>query len=655
MAFIDVLNQLDDETVLNIIRKGIVYRPQMPTDNDVNKAIQITPAQLASISDSLTDLQNSFNAILTYTTNVGKLQQVQNKRIQSVNRENTIEATNVIDNSIPDEDGFDTSDLQNSLESLSNTIEKLSRKMKKLNLQGGGIMSTVADVAEDVIQAGLMARGLGAVGSGIGAGLGMLGKLPLRKIGIGAAALGAGALAIGGFSSTAEARPVSKPSPQGMDSVEQSMARAREKSERAARALEESKPAPTSYSARFAEFLDQTIDNMSSWASRATDYIKGAFTGGGMFDSGYYPPAGSTENAKKAFEYFKSQGWSPEQAAGIVGTMQMESGANLDPNAYNEAGGGNGAWGIAQWRADRQVGEKPMKALGVRTLRGTSFEQQLQYVQWELNNSEKGAGDALKKASTVDEAVRIFLERYERAAGHEAKYGQRLSNAYAVYNNVSSQAASGKQGRVTSSFGMRTLNGVTRMHEGIDIGAEHGSSVHAYGNGRVVRAGTMSGYGNVVDIDHQNGYVTRYAHLSSINVSVGSSVSENDVIGRVGSTGRSTGPHLHFEVIQGGEQINPANFYRGKEWIVGGKQAQQVVSQRANTGTTVSTKTKQIKNLNIAVPFKRGKVTDFIRQRSANQFEIKNSAGLDWTPITPQDVKNYGAQNNIDMVKYFDL
>lgn len=111
-------------------------------------------------------------------------------------------------------------------------------------------------------------------------------------------------------------------------------------------------------------------------------------------------------------------------------------------------------------------------------------------------------------------------------------------------------------GPVVSPYGARGGG----MHTGIDIGAGHGSPVVAAESGTVVRAGWYSGYGNCVDISHGEGVVTRYGHMSAINVSYGQKVARGELIGRVGSTGYATGPHLHFEVIVNGQRVNPMNF-----------------------------------------------------------------------------------------------
>ena len=118
---------------------------------------------------------------------------------------------------------------------------------------------------------------------------------------------------------------------------------------------------------------------------------------------------------------------------------------------------------------------------------------------------------------------------------------------------------------VSSRFGLRVhpITGETKSHTGIDIASNQGTAVYASDGGSVTLAGWNGGYGNCIMIDHGNGYVTLYGHLSSISVSVGQTVSQGATIGAVGSTGNSTGPHLHFEVLKNGTRIDPEQFFSG--------------------------------------------------------------------------------------------
>jgi murein DD-endopeptidase MepM/ murein hydrolase activator NlpD len=115
------------------------------------------------------------------------------------------------------------------------------------------------------------------------------------------------------------------------------------------------------------------------------------------------------------------------------------------------------------------------------------------------------------------------------------------------------------QARISSAFGKRKdpLTHTMALHRGVDLAAPEGMEVHAACAGHVVFSGYEKGYGNTVVVRHPGGFETRYAHLHDLSVSVGDQIPSGGVLGTVGSTGRSTGPHLHFEVSRHGDQIDP--------------------------------------------------------------------------------------------------
>ena len=114
-------------------------------------------------------------------------------------------------------------------------------------------------------------------------------------------------------------------------------------------------------------------------------------------------------------------------------------------------------------------------------------------------------------------------------------------------------------GRLSSNFGNRfhPIDKVVKFHTGVDIAVPKGTRVNAAAEGTVVFAGKKGGYGNVVIIQHPDGKESRYGHLEKILVSVGEQVSAGQEVAKSGSTGKSTGPHLHFEIRENGEVVNP--------------------------------------------------------------------------------------------------
>jgi murein DD-endopeptidase MepM/ murein hydrolase activator NlpD len=181
------------------------------------------------------------------------------------------------------------------------------------------------------------------------------------------------------------------------------------------------------------------------------------------------------------------------------------------------------------------------------------------------SKNQLAAARAAKRESlrNVAESKKEFLHEVAGLAQASASLAAQIqsaqsSNSYSPGDT--SPSAAGfiwpVNGPVTSGFGMRW----GRMHEGIDIGVASGTPIHAAASGRVVYSGWMSGYGNLVAIDHGRGISTAYAHQSSIAVGNGQTVSQGQVIGYVGCTGHCFGPHLHFEVRINGSAVDPLGY-----------------------------------------------------------------------------------------------
>lgn len=149
------------------------------------------------------------------------------------------------------------------------------------------------------------------------------------------------------------------------------------------------------------------------------------------------------------------------------------------------------------------------------------------------------------------------LEQQSAALAERIREAQQRSSAPAVVVSSGSGVLGWPvSGPVTSGFGSRW----GRMHEGIDIAVAEGTPVRAAAAGSVIYAGWMSGYGNLVVVDHANGLSTAYAHNSSVAVAVGQSVAAGEIVSYSGNTGNSTGPHVHFEVRVNGSAVDPLGY-----------------------------------------------------------------------------------------------
>ncbi len=163
-----------------------------------------------------------------------------------------------------------------------------------------------------------------------------------------------------------------------------------------------------------------------------------------------------------------------------------------------------------------------------------------------------------QKLDLLTKQVYIQSRSFDDVVEMCKQYDERLKCIPAI------QPISNKDLRKTASgYGTRIdpIYGTSKFHSGMDFSAPMGTDVYATGNGTVIKVGWETGYGNTIIIDHGFGYQTWYAHLQSFHTSVGKKVVRGEVIGGVGSTGKSTGPHLHYEVHVRGQVVNPVNYY----------------------------------------------------------------------------------------------
>ncbi|MBT9136118.1 MAG: Murein DD-endopeptidase MepM [Firmicutes bacterium] len=176
------------------------------------------------------------------------------------------------------------------------------------------------------------------------------------------------------------------------------------------------------------------------------------------------------------------------------------------------------------------------------------------------NRSLSLAATLLRTEQSIESIKEALPETEDSLKGLEQQVGERRAKEEAT------PSLWPVEGDITSGFGLRRspFGAGREFHAGIDIAAPRGTPVHATAAGTVRMASFNGGYGNVVFVDHGFGFSTVYAHLSRISVRVGQEVAKGQLVGLVGSTGRSTAPHLHYEVRVGGTTVNPMRFLEAR-------------------------------------------------------------------------------------------
>lgn len=180
-----------------------------------------------------------------------------------------------------------------------------------------------------------------------------------------------------------------------------------------------------------------------------------------------------------------------------------------------------------------------------------SVQQQIESISKQAQ-ARQDSLDRLSESLTITRTYRE-LGRGSSIAGDDEDSSVNIGSGVLAVEPIAN-------GRISSTYGYRTMGGRGEFHSGIDLAAPTGTPIYATGAGVVTKSGWGRGYGNYIEIDHGNGYVTRYGHASRLLVSVGETVKVNQHIAAVGCTGRCTGPHVHYEVVKNGQRQNPATY-----------------------------------------------------------------------------------------------
>jgi murein DD-endopeptidase MepM/ murein hydrolase activator NlpD len=205
-----------------------------------------------------------------------------------------------------------------------------------------------------------------------------------------------------------------------------------------------------------------------------------------------------------------------------------------------------------------------LNALGER-LAGDANIPEKEFNFQQLPASGGPASSAFPVNDKTLEQLFLEIEMFEREINHEEKQLQMLESltfGHHIQNNAYLSGRPITKGWLSSYYGVRKdpFNGRATMHKGVDFAGKEDTGIIATASGVVTWASKRYGYGNLIEINHGDGLATRYGHTKNLLVNVGDVVDKGQVIARMGSTGRSTGPHLHYEILRNNKQINPIKF-----------------------------------------------------------------------------------------------
>lgn len=265
-----------------------------------------------------------------------------------------------------------------------------------------------------------------------------------------------------------------------------------------------------------------------------------------------------------------------DDAGAIVGGVAVDSSDEADKTARKISAMVPEAAGLARMEA-RQIAfvEKLTKAA---SLRATSAEDAIR--KFGLNPDSVALASATAQGGPF---IPLKSKGKLRLDPRFTTLGQTLARMDALERGLVAipSGSPALAPAITSGFGYRRdpFTGAAALHSGIDFKGAHGSAILAAAQGKIVFAGVKNGYGNCVEVAHGNGLVTRYAHLSSVGVRIGQRVDKGERLGGMGSTGRSTGTHLHFEVRHNDRAMNPRPFLEANRDVL---KIQAVAEQRTD-------------------------------------------------------------------------
>jgi len=216
----------------------------------------------------------------------------------------------------------------------------------------------------------------------------------------------------------------------------------------------------------------------------------------------------------------------------------------------------------------RQLGKMQAHVIRLDAL-GQQLTKMAKLEKGEFDFSQSPAvGGPHGSSTTSSTSIPDFMQQFDELSRQLDDRSSQLSVLETMLMNrklhdeVSPAGRPIRKGWVSSYYGMRNdpFTGKREHHQGIDLAGKQGSEVISVASGVVTWASKRYGYGNLVEVNHGNGYTTRYGHNKSIIVKVGDKISKGDVLSLMGSTGRSTGPHVHFEVLKNGRHVDPTKY-----------------------------------------------------------------------------------------------